>query len=175
MWTLSVKRPRRKIALKANPHRKKRILLKEGIKKAETWSVKEHHLHTRSKARVQLSPRRLVRSRRREDNYSIKVVDIWDRAVLVVEDLKSIAASQLIREKALPLLPDLTEMLCAYVDEYSTRTYLMEERAKSWIPSLAQDMIWGRNDRPTRRLRHYQRISIMERSHCRSFQRFSIR
>jgi hypothetical protein len=81
MWSLSARRPRRKIALKAKP-RPKQLLLLKGIK---IWLVNERHLYTRSKARIQLSPRRLVRSRRRnKDNYSIR----WDKAVLGIEDLR---------------------------------------------------------------------------------------
>jgi len=76
-----------------------------------------------------------------DPEFQAGLIDYASRAVS-----KFSAASQLIREKASPLLPDLADMLCAYVDEYATRARVMEEREKSWIPSLAQDMIWGRSD-----------------------------
>jgi hypothetical protein len=46
-------------------------------------------------------------------------------------------AAQIIREKVLPLLPDMRETLGTFVDGYSARKRITEARAKSWIPSLA--------------------------------------
>jgi hypothetical protein len=61
-------------------------------------------------------------------------------------------AAQIIQEKVLPLLPDMREKLGTFVDGYSTRKRITEARAKSWIPSLAQDLIWGRTDKITRNI-----------------------
>lgn len=59
------------------------------------------------------------------------------------------ATARIIETEALPYLSDLKEALCTFVNEYSTRHRTMESRAKSWVPSLAQDLIWGRNDPTT--------------------------
>ena len=58
-------------------------------------------------------------------------------------------AAQMIREKVLPLLPDLTKELSTFSDECSTRKRIAEAREKSWIPSFAQDLAWGKKDQMT--------------------------
>jgi len=55
-------------------------------------------------------------------------------------------AARIMREKVLPLLPDMREKLGRFVDGYSRRK---RARAKSWIPSLTRDLVWGRNDKIT--------------------------
>jgi hypothetical protein len=58
-------------------------------------------------------------------------------------------AAQIIREKVLPLLPYLTEELRTFVDECLTLKRITEARAKSWIPSRVQDLVWGKNEEIT--------------------------
>jgi hypothetical protein len=58
-------------------------------------------------------------------------------------------AAQMIREKVLPLLPDLTKELSTFSGECSTRKRIAEAREKSWIPFFAQDLAWGKKDNIT--------------------------
>jgi hypothetical protein len=58
-------------------------------------------------------------------------------------------AAQIIREKVLPLFPDLTGELRTFVDKYSTQKRITEARAKSWIPSRVQDLVWGKKKKTT--------------------------
>lgn len=58
-------------------------------------------------------------------------------------------AAQIIREKVLPLFPDLTDKLGTFIDECSTQKRITETREKSWIPSLVQDLVWGKDDKIT--------------------------
>jgi len=52
-------------------------------------------------------------------------------------------AAKIIREKVIPCLPRLEEDLEEYVDDYESRVTAIEERQKSWVPSVVQDVLWG--------------------------------
>ena len=65
-----------------------------------------------------------------------------------VEEARNIAtlaarAAKTIREEVLPILPQLEKDLGEYVADYISRRNSIEERKKSWIPSVLQDAIWG--------------------------------
>jgi len=69
------------------------------------------------------------------------------RAKIVRYAIKAAAraakAAKIIREKVIPFLTQLEEDLEDYVDDYELRNMAIEERQKSWIPSVAQDVLWG--------------------------------
>jgi hypothetical protein len=52
-------------------------------------------------------------------------------------------AAKAVREHALPLLPQLEQELDDYVANYVARATSIEERKKSWIPSVLQNALWG--------------------------------
>jgi hypothetical protein len=53
------------------------------------------------------------------------------------------AMTRIIRTEVLPRISDLEEALYAFVEGYSTRHRIMKTRAKSWVPSLVQDLLWA--------------------------------
>jgi hypothetical protein len=52
-------------------------------------------------------------------------------------------AAKIIREKVIPFLPQLEEDLEDYVEDYEWRVTAIEERQKSWLPSVVQNVLWG--------------------------------
>jgi hypothetical protein len=66
--------------------------------------------------------------------------------------MKLECARQALVQDVLPRLPDIGKALTEYVDGYSHRHCIMQERSRSWIPSGLQDIIWGVNDPTTRNI-----------------------
>jgi hypothetical protein len=52
-------------------------------------------------------------------------------------------AAKIIREKVIPFMPQLEEDLEDYVEDYESRVMAIQERQKSWVPSVVQDVLWG--------------------------------
>jgi hypothetical protein len=52
-------------------------------------------------------------------------------------------AAKIIREKVIPFMPELEEDLEDYVEDYESRVTAIQERQKSWVPSVVQDVLWG--------------------------------
>jgi hypothetical protein len=68
-------------------------------------------------------------------------------AMFAAAELES--ASQVLEREVLPCLPYIEEALKKYVDEYNSRHSIMQERSRSWVHSVLQDIIWGANDPTT--------------------------
>lgn len=53
---------------------------------------------------------------------------------------------QIMENEIIPRLPFLEKALDDYVEECIERDEIEQERSQSWIPTMIQDVLWGKND-----------------------------
>ncbi|KAG8808811.1 hypothetical protein FRC17_003765 [Serendipita sp. 399] len=52
-------------------------------------------------------------------------------------------AAQILRTQLIPALPGIQQQLDDFVEDYSRRSYLTDQRKQSWLPYFVQDSLWG--------------------------------
>jgi hypothetical protein len=77
-------------------------------------------------------------SRRNQIDYSSLLLDSLEEAIPVLKD------------QALPLLPEIERELKEFVKNYQERHDATQKRAQSWVPSAVQNLVWGSLEPTTR-------------------------